>query len=164
MDPRQVERLIAEQFRLVGEDVIRISTGRIVDLKSSPQGYKWVRIANSGRTCCAYHRIKFFLIHGFMPDKVDHKSRIRADNSRDNLRAATSSENSINRPRRTRPLPKGVSYDQSCKRRKRYLVAFMFQRKRHYVGRYLTVEEASKAAEDFMKKHHGDFYVKPEGD
>jgi len=43
------------------------------------------------------HRIIFFLVNGFLPEQVDHIDGDPSDNNPNNLRAATHSQNMINR-------------------------------------------------------------------
>lgn len=148
---------ITALFRLDGEDVVRIRTGRVVRAKPHPElGYQFVRLARRGPHALELlHRVKFCLLHGWLPPEVDHRDLDRANNHSANLRAATHSQNAVNKPpRKTRlGLPRGVSIQASGR--------FMAKSSRTYLGTYDTPEEAGLAAERFRKTTYGEFSYEP---
>lgn len=80
------------------------------------------------------------------PD-VDHIHGNRLDNRRENLRTCTSAQNQQNRldgPYR------GVSWDA---RRNLWLAQAKLDRKSHFLGRFVTQEEAAAASSAFRRKH-----------
>lgn len=67
--------------------------GKPVTRKDS-NGY--IRISFKRKELAA-HRVAFFIIHGYCPATIDHINGNRCDNAAINLRAATLSENALNR-------------------------------------------------------------------
>lgn len=61
-------------------------------------GYIYIKITlESGiQKSMGAHRWAFLYMEGKIPDKVDHKNRIKTDNTWNNLREVTSSQNSAN--------------------------------------------------------------------
>ena len=88
--------------------------------------------------------------------EVDHRSTDSADDSWDNLRAATSSQNKCNRKgNRTSALGvKGIHFDKS---RQKYLAQICLGKTRHHLGRYDTIEEAAAAYATAAAELHGEF-------
>jgi hypothetical protein len=154
-----VEELIAAQFRLEGEDVIRISTGMVVSPAPNKAGYSYAsyRVTRGKHKRILLHRLKFFLAHGYLPQEVDHRDRHSVNSELTNLRAATSSQNKMNRAIKSRPLPRCV-YETA---EGRYVAKCRLLGERHHLGHYDTPREASEAVERFRQKHHGEFYAKP---
>jgi hypothetical protein len=106
-----IEEALTESFELRGEDVIRLSSGKVVWPK--PKGYTLVSVKVAGVwRPIRYHRIKFYLAHGFLPPYVDHEDRDRSNSSLGNLRPATNSQNLANQPPRGK-YPKGVRRHKS---------------------------------------------------
>lgn len=86
---------------------------------------------------------------------VDHINRNTLDNQRSNLRLATPRENIINAVRENKTGYKGVTYDTSMKRRKRWSATC----DRVRLGRFLTAEEAARAYDKEARERFGDFAV-----
>lgn len=88
------------------------------------------------------HRLAFLYMNGEWPkEQVDHINRIVEDNSWDNLREATLSENLTNRIfKRKDGLPLGV-----YKKGKKYFSSIWKNGKNNYIGVFETIEEAKKA-------------------
>lgn len=61
---------------------------------SKPNGYIYIR--HSGKEFLA-HRVVYFAANGSLPPSIDHVDRDPANNALSNLRAASQSENNINR-------------------------------------------------------------------
>ena len=103
-------------------------------------------------------RLAFLYMTGAWPtlpevDHIDHNP----DNGRwSNLREATRSQNSANRPkpRHNTSGAKGVTW---AKRERRWVAQIMRDYKRICLGYFATVEEAAEAYRQGAKKHFGDF-------
>jgi hypothetical protein len=101
-------------------------------------------------------RVAFFYMTGRWPIEVDHKNRVKTDNRWKNLREASKSQNSFNKPAMSRSKSgiKGVSWNS--RRRKWY--AFIHDgRKQHYLGSFDDQTEAQSAYADAALKLHGEF-------
>lgn len=101
------------------------------------------------------HRLVWLMVHGTMPEFIDHKNLSRSDNRLANLRASTRSENAANA--RTRPHNKlgikGVYYRQG----RGYEVSLTKDRKTIHIGRFSTPQEAKAAYDAAAQRFHGDF-------
>lgn len=117
-------------------------------------GYIHVRLDGQGYFA---HRLAFLWMTGeFPPGEVDHINLDRADNRWANLRAATHSQNMMNR----RPASnnksglKGVWY---CKATRKWLASIMVQRVAIHLGSHDTFEAARSARMSAEPLHHGQF-------
>lgn len=92
-------------------------------------------------TLCSHsmlaHRAVFALVHGYLPEEVDHIDGNRQNNSPDNLREVTRSENSQNRR-----AAKGYYFDTTSGK---WRVQLKVQGTVHRVGRFTTEAEARAA-------------------
>lgn len=92
--------------------------------------------------CCIYmHRE----IVGPLPDmRVDHVNFNTLDNRRSNLRPATQGQNIAHSfaPKHNSSGVKGVSF---CKKTKRWRAQIVVKKKYHHLGRFDSLEDASKA-------------------
>jgi len=84
--------------------------------------------------------------------QVDHISRNRLDNRDDNLRSATPSQNSINRPGK-RQGPRGVQKVS----RNRWAATITVNRKVFRIGSYASEQEAAAAYDHQAMVLHGEF-------
>ena len=103
------------------------------------------------------HRIAWAMYYGEWPTlEIDHINNIRSDNRICNLRIATHNENCLNlvKPRHNKSGLKGVSWHAGGQKWQAHIKAFG---KKHYLGLFLTKEEAHKAYCDAAKKLHGEF-------
>lgn len=146
--------LIQQHFRLEGEDVIRLSTGMVVGDQGPSRGYFSVSIA--GRSSMEYHRIKFGLAHGHLPQRVDHRDRDCGNNLLDNLRAATQAQNRANSTKSRRDLPQGVFTSGE-----HYRAAIQIRGRQVHLGVYTTPETASRIYQAVHKHYYGEFHVDP---
>ena len=100
------------------------------------------------------HRAIFAVVHGYLPECVDHIDHNVGNNSVGNLRAATKSQNCANKKVRgvgCRQLKSGKweSYATNTTEGKR---AFL------YLGRFNTKAEAEAASLTYKKEKYGAFY------
>lgn len=103
------------------------------------------------------HRLAFLYMLNYMPKAVDHKDRNKLNNKWDNLREATSAQNSWNvgvRKNNTTGY-KGVGY---IKKQNVWMARACHKGVDYYLGVHATPELASKAYEEFAKNKHDEFY------
>lgn len=114
-------------------------------------GYKVIGI--DGRLYLA-HRLAWFFVHGRWPsDQLDHINGVKDDNRLANLREATTSENHQNMPlpRNNRSGAIGVNH---CRSTGRWVAQITTNGQRKTLGRFETVEEASKAYREAKAQFH----------
>lgn len=89
---------------------------------------------------------------------VDNINRDKLDNRRTNLRLATKGQNSMNRPvqRGGKSGYKGVAHSGD-KRIKCWMSYITLDRKRYYLGRYYTEEEAAWMYDQWAIELHDDY-------
>lgn len=99
------------------------------------------------------HELILVVADGFV---VDHKDRNRLNNQRDNLRAATQSQNNCNRgkPKNNTSGYKGVFFH---KHRRKWYSQIMVDRKLTFLGYFVTKEDAAYAYDQAALKMHGEF-------
>lgn len=87
---------------------------------------------------------------------TDHVNGNRLDNTRINLREATSRQNSMNRGRRSdsRTGYKGIHLIKS---RQRWRARIVVDGKRIYAGWYVSAIDAARAYDALARKHYGEF-------
>lgn len=93
------------------------------------------------------------------PLEVDHISGDKLDARRSNLRAVTHAQNQANRKCRldSKSGFKGVIYDTSMSRKKRWAVHIYHEGKRIKGERYMTAIEAAEAYDNLAIKLKGEF-------
>ena len=97
------------------------------------------------------HRLAWLHFYGKWPeDQIDHKDTIKTNNSIDNLRPATNSQNMANALRHNGL--KGVTYDRG-----RWIAQITKNRRKTYLGSFSTKEEAHAAYALKAKELHGEF-------
>lgn len=117
------------------------------------QGYKQVSIENKKYYL---HRIIFLYHHGFLPETVDHIDNNTGNNSIENLRAATLSENQQNCSvkKSNRLGVKNVLFDEKANKYRVYVRA---KNKPMYIGSYDNLDLAGLVAHEARNKYHGAF-------
>lgn len=86
--------------------------------------------------------------------EVDHRDRNGLNNQRENLRWATRSQNMSNRGCWNSLGVKGVHFCAG-----KFVAIVWSQRKRYYLGRFRTKEEAAAAYDRKARELHGEFAV-----
>jgi hypothetical protein len=119
----------------------------------TPAGY--VRISVFGRQREA-HRLAYLYVYGEMPKVIDHINGSRSDNKLKNLRPATASSNGMNRGAQANNTSgyKGVFLD---KRDNRFFAAITVNKKRIYLGRTKSAEEAHLLYVKAAGELHGEY-------
>ena len=119
-------------------------------------GYVTIKLPLAGVSVLA-HRMAWYYMLGKFPNKrtVDHKNQIKSDNRWDNLREATHSENMRNRspPKHNKSGVAGVHQRQNGNWKAEYAI----KGKVYCIGTFFTLAEATKARENAIKKHYGEF-------
>lgn len=147
--------LIRQYLRLEGEDIIRISTGKVLKRRVGRGSVINIQGRRGGNSV-QYHQVKFALAHGWLPVTVDHEDGDWMNNNLSNLRAASYQQQNFNRrtPRKeNKQLPRGV-YLQGGRFRAQVRVGG----KLHDLGYFDTPEEASRSADAFRLTHHDEFF------
>jgi hypothetical protein len=104
------------------------------------------------------HRLAFLYMEGSMPVKfVDHIDMVKNNNSWSNLRQATNAENRRNVGKTCKNTSgyKGVTWISTLGK---YKASCKIMDKQYYIGMFDDPAMASKAYQEFAKKHHKDFY------
>lgn len=115
-------------------------------------GYRYINFHNQ---LVAEHQLVFFINHGYVPDVIDHIDRNRTNNSIDNLRSCTTSQNACNAFYSSNTSGvKNVYYDKS---RDKWKVIIHKDKKAHHFGRFTSFEEACLVAEANRQVLHGEF-------
>ncbi len=139
-------------------DVSNFSEGQIAGSLGN-MGYLNVRISVKGkRPAFAVQRVIWTMHNGQIPEGylIDHEDTNRLNNRIGNLRLALPTGNSQNGSLRSDNTSgvKGVCWNNA---RKRWYVAIAVNSKKHYVGLYKTIEEATLAAHTARSTLHKEF-------
>jgi hypothetical protein len=93
------------------------------------------------------HHLAWLYAYGKLPNGIDHKDRNRFNNSIDNLRLATQSQNSMNRE-------PGLGWE---KHGRKYRARIKLDGQHIELGSFDTVEDAQKAHLEGRQKYFGEF-------
>ena len=127
---------------------------KIGDTISSVTGNGY-RVGNILGKSYRIHRLVYLYHFGFIPEQVDHINGNRSDNRIENLRAATSSQNSQNRKATGKSGIKGVHWH---KQSKKWIASICIKRKNIHLGSFCLIEDAAFAANSARVSIHGEFY------
>ncbi len=142
-------------------EIYNKKTGRLMKQKLIKGGYFQIGLMNNKiRTFLLVHRLlyqMFKLKSGeIMPENIDHKNRIKTDNSLDNLRSATSQENSRNREKNANTKSGHKDIDLTPYGRFRVQIRIGNGLKR-YSKTFKILEEALEHRDIKLKEFHGKF-------
>lgn len=164
MSARRPSRLTAKVVReLIDYDPITGGMWWRVDRHGKAKAGMWAKQRGTG----GYHKVKVFGVsyasshiawlhhHGRWPTRqVDHKNTDQTDDSIDNLREATPSQNSANRRRpQVNGMPRGVSLIPSG----RFRAAIKIDGRPKHLGVFDTPDEASAAFNRAAIAQFGEF-------
>lgn len=117
--------------------------------------YQYKRVGILGKRYLL-HKIVYMWHYGTMPNVVDHIDGNSANNRIENLRAATKSENSLNKKVRA-DSSTGIKNVTWYKPLKKWVVNLSVNKKRKHIGYFEDLELASLVALEAMEKFHGQF-------
>jgi hypothetical protein len=108
------------------------------------------------------HRLAWFYMTGMWPKQIDHINGIKDDNRWSNLREATRSQNSFNRPKQRNNSSgyKGVTKIISGTRnpKVKWAARIMHNQKGIHIGLFDSKEDAAQAYNQTAMKLHGEYY------
>jgi len=116
---------------------------------------RYARINNKNTTIKMHRQI----MNAKENDIVDHRDKNGLNNTRENLRIATASQNNANSKRgmnRGKSKYKGVCRDEKCGK---WRAGIKHQNKHIHLGMFEDEIEAAKAYDEAAKKYHGEFAV-----
>ena len=107
------------------------------------------------------HRIIWLYVYGYFPKTIDHINNDKTDNRLINLRECTQSQNCANRiiSKANTSGFKGVSWNNE---KQKWRVILVANKKRLYLGDFLSKFEAKKVYDLNAKKYFGDFTKRTE--
>jgi len=116
-------------------------------------GYK--RFRTGGKTYLV-HRIVFLMHHGYMPEFVDHIDGNKINNSIENLRAVSQSQNQWNSKLRTDNITgyKGVRWHKHAKK---WTAKITMNKKTKHLGYFDDIELADLVVQMAREKYHGKY-------
>lgn len=116
----------------------------------------YVRVKIDGKPYLA-HRLAWFYMTGAWPKKqLDHRNKVKNDNSWLNLREADDSDQNGNKDLRINNTSgfRGVYY----MKRRNVWIAQLCTKPYKYLGSYQTKEEAAEKYKEAAKEYFGEFY------
>ena len=129
---------IKENYTVI-DGLLSRNDGYIGSLNKDGHRQFKIRLNDNSRMTVVSHHVAWFLHHGVWPTlEVDHKDRNKANNSKDNLRGASSSLNSLNKNRKM-DLPPGVKLKKG-----RYEAYMWIHGKQTYLGSSKYMLEAAQ--------------------
>ena len=117
----------------------------------SKHGYREMEIDGKRKKV---HHVVWFLNKGEWPDVLDHINGDRSDNRIENLRTCTVRQNSSNRKKKDRYLPRNV-YRAATEGK--YRVSLQVEGKHISFGVFSDLETANTVAEQARELHYGAF-------
>jgi len=118
-------------------------------------GYRKVTINNKQHYV---HRIVYLMHYGSCPAILDHADCNTSNNTIENLREATVSQNTLNYARKKKSST-GVCNVAFDKRRKKFNVYVRVNCKAKFFGAFKDLELAELVAQEARAKHYGEFNI-----
>ena len=115
------------------------------------QGYRELQVDGVRKKV---HHVVWFLHHGEWPEMLDHINGIRHDNRIENLRKCTYHQNSTNRKKKNRELPRNV---YKTVPEGKYRVSLQFKGKHMSFGVFSDLEMADIVARQARELYYGAF-------
>lgn len=130
----------------------KATRGRLAGSVNS-RGYVCIKVNGKNMTA---HRIAFYLLHGWLPEEVDHIDGDKLNNSAVNLRASSKSQNQHNsRMRKDNSSGvKGVHWDS---KNNLWVATVRCAGVRHGCGTYKSKFDAACAVFSARNRLHGEF-------
>lgn len=133
-----------------------INSGRRIDVEAGwldKLGYRYIGLGR--KTYRAYHLI-YMMFYGYLPKLIDHIDGNPLNNQVENLREASSLQNSWNQKKRCTNTSgvKGISWS---KKNSRWVARCMINYKSHFVGSFESIDSAEKAIKAFRVIKQGQF-------
>jgi hypothetical protein len=152
---KSITDLILSELVLKDGVIYRASTGKAACVIKGADGHLFTVCKK--RTVYV-HRAVWILTYGAIPDgiEIDHVNGNPEDNRIGNLRPCTRSQNCQNMKIRKDSTSgvKGVFYDKA---NDMWRGCVSFNKQRHYVGRFKTLEDAQAAVVNARALLHGEF-------
>lgn len=140
-----------------GDFYWKISTGGIA--KGAKAGWEensgYMAVRYKGVKCLS-HRIAFYMMHGYLPEMVDHKDGNTTNNKIENLREATQAKNKWNMriPSNNTSGVKGVHWNEDTNK---WAAKISINGKQKWLGLYDDIELAELVVQEAREKYHGEF-------
>jgi len=118
------------------------------------QGYRWIHI--NGRPYKAHILARFYVTGQWPTRATDHRNQDKTDNSWDNLREATTLQNSANRPANILNTSgyKGVFWH---KKNRNWISSITVRGRQMHLGCFADILDAARAYEKAAHKYYGEF-------
>lgn len=144
--------LTQNKFAIVDDQDYHLVSGFKWSAERSSDGLRYYAVRNDGGKIVRMHRV----IMGFPDGNVDHRDANGLNNSRSNLRVATTAQNGANNrmPRNNTSGFRGVSWNKS---HGKWQVSIEHQGKRHARCWIDTPEEAARIYDAMARKLHGEY-------
>ena len=120
-------------------------------------GYMYIHISINGKgKNISSHRLAWYFVYGYLPNNIDHIDMNRSNNSIDNLRDCSASQNNMNRDNQSNNTTgvKGVYWH---KRDKKWTVSININKKQKHLCSTKNFEYACHVRKEAEIKHYGDF-------
>ena len=119
----------------------------------SSLNYRYIKINNISYK---EHRLIFLMHHGYLPKIIDHIDANPANNSIENLRECTASQNRMNAKLNINSSSniKGVSWH---KRKNKWIANCCIDKKLHHIGYFVNKEDAEVEVKKFRENNHKEF-------
>ncbi|WP_255367831.1 AP2 domain-containing protein [Psychrobacillus sp. OK032] len=139
--------------KIDAEDYERVSA---IHWHIDDAGYARTNIWSDGKKTSAPRMHRFILQETDRKTHIDHINGDKLDNRKNNLRVCSNSANLMNRGKQSNNSSgyKGVVFDKS---RSKWKAEIGFNKKRKFLGRFHTIEEAALAYNDAAVLYHGEF-------